>query len=387
MMNNYFTKFQEDILRAYKNINGDIAYKNVFSDFNKEASPLLLEMLKSYYFENKFNPKLNERNGQVSISFDEQVFRPFTEFGLYHNFKETKELNININDIKKELLNIDPIYSVIFEKDPLKQKANLLEKHEISYTIVKIEDDVYEGLKEFQNLFKSENPFGHNDSYQKSHNLEKELKTTYDISLISFDYNTNRHFVVAHNKDQIVGLTSLTNYSMFFNEDEDNHFMRHKFAYNSYVVVSSHFRGENIAVGMMKKAMDFAKENNLIFLRSSPTEDGKNYIEKKIDKIVENDQALVCINDSAKYVISSIKDIILSMSNEVDYLKFMNKLRPLAKKLNHDFSERYENLDKIDDYQERMKLIKIEDAKYQTDIDSFKENFAEKKKNKITYKM
>lgn len=269
----------------------------------------------------------------------------------------------------------------------MKQKANLLEKHEISYTIVKIEDDVYEGLKGFQNLFKSENPFGHNDSYQKSHNLEKELKTTYDISLISFNYNTNRHFVVAHNKDQIVGLTSLTNYSMFFNEDEDNHFMRHKFAYNSYVVVSSHFRGENIAVGMMKKAMDFAKENNLIFLRSSPTEDGKNYIEKKIDKIVENDQALVCINDSAKYVISSIKDIILSMSNEVDYLKFINKLRPLVKKLNHDFSERYENLDKIDDYQECMKLIKIEDAKYQTDIDNFKENFAEKKKNKITYKM
>ena len=62
--------------------------------------------------------------------------------------------------------------------------------------------------------------------------------------------------------------------------------MKDNFIFNSYVSVSKHFKNKGIATKMMLISMDIAKKNNLIYVRSKPTNEGSLCIEKKIDKQV-----------------------------------------------------------------------------------------------------
>lgn len=384
-MDNYFIKYQEDIIQAYKNIHGKVNYKNIFEDFNEKLTPLIFEILKSYYFEDNFSPLLTKGNSYSKIIFNgKMLFAPFINMSTYHQFTETKKLDIDIIDIKKELINVDPFYSIIFEEDPLKQKINLIKKYEINYSIIKVEENVYEKIKPFHKLSYSANPFEvKENSYYNSYNLEEELKEVLKMPFINFEFNKNRHFVIAYNQNQIVGLTSLTKYSMLFDREEiNNHYMHNKFIYNSYMTVAKEFRGNNISIEMMKKSLEFAKENNLIFIRSQPTEDGRSYIEKKIDQIVKNDKKIVCINYDSNKIFSDLKTFIKSINNDNDYSKFLTKFKPLINKINNDISEKNLQLDKIDDYLERLSFIEKENLIYNKDIEEFKELF--KSKNKIS---
>lgn len=377
-MNNYFIQYQKDIFQAYINLNKSIEYKGISENFNKQLSPLIVEILSSYYFEESFKPELLINEGHNEIKFNSKImFTPFIDIIDFYKFKDKKSPEINIEDIKKSLINIDPFYSIIFETDKLKQQINLINKYEIQYSIVEVgENDIYKNIKPFHEKRINENSF-----YNKKNSqfiLENELKKVFDIKFINFNNNKNRHFVIAHNHNQIVGLTSLTKYSKLF-INEENHFMKNKFIYNSYVSVAKQFRGHNIAIEMVKKAIEFIKENNFIFIRSSPTENGKDYIEEKINNLTVNDKDLICINNGSNKVLSDLQKVIHSIKNEKDYSKFTNEFKSLTHKLNSHFIERENQLIKIEDFSDCNDYIKKSDYLYNKEIDTFKSKFETKK--------
>ncbi len=379
-MHNYFIKYQEDIINACKNIYGDIRFDGILNDLNKELSPLLNEILNSYYFENCYNSIIYEKNDCLELSFNGVKFQPFL-IDYYESIitnNSYRKIYFNIEEIKKELLNIDPFYKIIFEEDSIRKNLHLKKRNNIEYSIVDVKEDVFSILNDYHKIYQFKpsfiEPESPLDKSNKKINFDDEINEVQEIDFFSNFYNKNRKFIVAHNDYQIVGLLSLTNYKMYFKENESNHFMKDKFIFNSYVSVSKHFKNKGIATKMMLISMDIAKKDNLIYLRSKPTNEGSLLIEKKIDKLmIEND--ITHVNSESLGVIEYISDIVKSINNKEEYLKFIPEFKNLFNCINNLNFEKNNFLNNEEEYEKRVQYAKDNSNKINNTVQHFKENF------------
>jgi len=379
-MRNYFIKYQEDIINACKNIYGDIRFDGVLTDLNQELTPLLNEILNSYYFENCYNAIVYEKNDNFEIEFNGLKFKPFL-MEYYESVitnESYRKIDFNIEDIKKELLNIDPFYKIIFEKDSIRKKLHLKNKNNIEYSIIDVKEDVFSILNNYHKIYQFKPSFfefnSPLDKSNKKTNFDCEINDIHEIDFFSNFYNKNRKFIVAHNNFQIVGLLSLTNYKMYFNESENKNFMKDNFIFNSYVSVSKHFKNKGIATKMMLISMDIAKKNNLIYVRSKPTNEGSLCIEKKIDKLMlEND--IIHVNSGSLEVLGYVSDIVKSISNKEEYLKFIPEFKTLFNYINNSNFESEKFLENEESYEKRVQYIKEKQSKIEKTVKDFKEKF------------
>jgi hypothetical protein len=379
-MRNYFLKYQEDIINACKNIYGDIRFEGILNDLNKQLSPLLNEILNSYYFENCYNSEINNKKDDFEIIFNGLKFKPFL-IEYYESIttnKSYKKIDFNIEDIKKELLKIDPFYKIIFEEDSIRKKLYLKNKNNIEYSIVDVKEDVFSIFNDYHKIYQFKPSFFDQESpldrANKKVNFDCEINDVQEIDFFSNFNNKNRKFIVAHNSIQIVGLLSLTNYKMYFNENENTSFMRDKFIFNSYVSVSNHFKNKGIATKMMLISMDIAKKNNLIYVRSKPTNEGSLCIEKKIDKLmIEND--ITHVNSESVEVLGYVSDIVKSISNKEEYCKFIPEFKNLFNYINKLNFESEKFLDNEESYEKRVQYIEENQIKINKIVKEFKEKF------------
>lgn len=126
-MSSTLVKYEEDLLTAFQNIYFKIekTNDNLSKALNIALTPIIMDILNSYYFEDLLKPELKKRSdyraGMFEISYNGYYNEtPFISLESldYANRDEFKDLKLNVNkeEIINELIKIDPHYKVIFEK-------------------------------------------------------------------------------------------------------------------------------------------------------------------------------------------------------------------------------------------------------------------------------
>ena len=352
-------KFEQDLKKAYLEETSysskDLSYRD-YQKLNEILSPLLFKIMNSYYFDKQYKNieliKNENYEGKSSIYKikDADVEDKYSMFSSQLNQdwdykKNNNNLKINLVEdiIFKRLIKIDPIYEILLEKDPLKQRLNHINKNNLKFEWIYIENNLFETLNSFHKISSFREP-----NYMESSNLENNLNNDCDLQFISFGNNTKRHFLIAHNDLEIAGIVSLPNKSHF----KDTPF-KDNIKVPSYISVSRAFRGNGLAIKMFEKVIEKAKNEDWVIVRSSPSEDGRDYLETKIDNIVLNNNDSLIVNSNLSNNFDMLKD----------YYKDINNLEQF-KKINFTILNSFKEIEKINnEYKPLIELESIFDKK------------------------
>jgi predicted GNAT family acetyltransferase len=204
----------------------------------------------------------------------------FPDYYPYDNKKQ--EVDIVINEKIQRAINLlieKPEFNILLENDPIKKVLNLKNKHNFEFKTINIDYS----KQELCNYLKFENY-----SY-----INNAMKNIYGMKYESQSKNEDYKLIIAHNDFEIAGNLAIADGSKY-----------HKFksgmcAYVSHIEVADSFYGNGLGVKLMEKAIQYAEENKLILMRTSPSELGKQYIKDKITDIgIKKDIALVSSNES-----------------------------------------------------------------------------------------
>ena len=384
-MPSQLVKYEEDIIKAYRNLYGEFTVRNqeLFSAFNSSFTPLIEEILNSYYFENDFNAstKVLEgfQAGRLEITYHKNYTAvPFLGLDYRGYEKMDHNLVVDFDALKESLKKIDPFYELIFEKDTLKRKLNIIKKHDIEYKIVKVgERDIAKVFSEFHKISKYEKNWNQQYAqYEYDDSMNDNLKYLNRMEFLNFDYMTNRLFVVAYNQNQIVGLASLTEYSMLDKLNEKKQYYAKKnIMYNSVVMVASQFRGQGIGLELLNKSFDYANDNNLIFIRSHPSRDGSKYLYKNANELALKKTDVCIINSPLEDVFCMFKNQLKNVNNDKEYNIFLNVLKPAIKEITKIYDQyellknEHKDFEIIDNItNEQTKIIRKIISKTQQDL-------------------
>ncbi len=393
-------KFEEDIIRAYQLVNGNFESINdsLFYQLNKELTPFLKDLLNSYYFEDDFKAEIKIKNDDYVINYHEiENCKPFLDLDyLKYDDKPNVDYHIEVDEEKliEALKKIDPIYELIYEDSPVKQKLNLVNKKELEFkTIYVNHENIREVFAELHSIGLYEKNWNKHQSYQVTRNLQENLSELNKLDFINLEFNVNRTFIIAHNKHQIAGVSCIANYSMFDTMDDKKYFARKNMAYSSYVAVASQFRGNGLAVELMKKTFDYAKENNKIMIRSKSTFDGKSFLEENVDKLMLKIKDTAIVNSRDEHWLNGFSNLIRSIKSDEEYNLFYEKLKPVLLNISTLSIENEKQCEMLgSDYEQRSKITEDCSKVIESIIKNFHEEFEVDKlsiksvKNKIKVK-
>lgn len=382
-----FIKFEEDIIRAYQAVNGN--FENIsdslFYELNKKLTPFLNDLLNSYYFEDDFKANSNLDDTNYTINYHEnENCTPFLDLD-YLKYDDKPKIDYNIEIDEDSLINalkqIDPLYELIYEDSPIKQKLNLINKKELEFkTIYVTHENIREVFAELHNIGIYEKNWNKHQTYQVTRTLQEDLSQLNKLDFINLEYNVNRTFIIAHNKHQIAGVSCIANYSMLDTIDEKKYFARKNMAYSSYVAVSSQFRGNGLAVELMKKTFEYAKENNKIIIRSKSTFDGKSFLEENVDKLMLKTKDTAIVNSRDENLLNNFSKLIRSIKSDKEYELFYNKIKPVMLNIATLSIENEKKCDLLDNnYEERAKVNEQYSIVIKDIIKNFHDEFEEER--------
>lgn len=352
-----FNRFEKDLKKAYlQAINNSVeSFNNYgYQQLNDLLSPLLFEMINSYYFKDQYKECLMVKKDAETysdmdlpiyvIKEQENYYNGFALFydGINQYTDKKSSLTINIpivpiESIKEKLKEISPLYSIIFETDSLRRNLNLLNKNDLKFQWIYVTDDLDKQLK---NIHKIEEDL--DTKYLSTNKLKDNLNSNYGLEYVNFDSNRNRYFLVAHNEYEIAAIASVPNdssYSEF--KFKDN------FKYLSYIAVSKAFRGNSLGATIFEKILEKADEENWIIIRSSPSQDGRKHLEKKIDKIAQDNNSVLIINHDVEHFFTQINQHFNEIKKIEDFKNKSKLCIPLVKNVTSIFSEYGNHLEAI----------------------------------------
>lgn len=204
----------------------------------------------------------------------------FPDYYPYDNEKQETAIVMN-EKIQKamSLLAKKPEFNVLFENDPVRKILALKNKYNFEFKTINIDYS----KRELCDYLKFENY-----TY-----INHAMKDIYGMKYESQSRSEDYKLILAHNEFEIVGNLAIADGSKY-----------HKFksgicAYVSHIEVADQFYGNGLGVRLMEKAIEYAKENKLVLMRTSPSELGKKYIKDQITEIgIKNDIALVSSTES-----------------------------------------------------------------------------------------
>lgn len=403
-MSSTLVKYEEDLLTAFQNIYFKIekTNDNLSKALNIALTPVIMDILNSYYFEDLLKPELKKRSdyraGMFEISYNGYYNEtPFISLESldYANRDEFKDLKLNVNkeEIINELIKIDPHYKVIFEKDSLKQKLNLLKKFEIEYTIVRTNEiDTHSIFSEFHKVWSYKKNFSKNESLNRhdySSAINNNLKYFDKMEFFNLDFERERIFVVAHNHNQIAGLSLISPY-VDFNMTKvrnDDYFLKNKIFLGSYLMIGNQFRGKGLSSELLEKTFEYVDSNNGIFIRTHPTVMGKDRLYEKGNQMNIDRKNSFIINHLSEGEFRSYQNLIRSIKNENEYNVFRKSYQKLFRNLAEITSNYERMMDDTDNYEYRNEL-RMESLELQStliklyDLDYKKEVLKNNQKNR-----
>jgi predicted GNAT superfamily acetyltransferase len=366
----YLLKYTSDIILAYENafnVKIDMTYSNLMQ-LNNLYTDLIQDILNSYYFKNTyknfeiFNEEDNYHKKLIKkIKVNNYLkITPFYRENTYFEKKQTINILKDNNKLIEELIKIDNFYSLIFEKDKIKQNINLSKKYDLKFSIVDSKNDFFKEIIEKYN--KSIIPVNLDKTSNNIRYINEQMNEINMFSYLDFTYLKNRKFIIAHNENQIAGIAVLNPYSNHLPSFNKEKFpIKEKMIYNSLIVVSNEFRGRKLGLRLFKEIINYAKENKLIIFRSVSTSDGRSYLKNNIDReVIYEDQVPII---SAKYeleIFERFKSIFANVS--VDDYKYGDLYKNLARTFNtinsqiYNLDKKYLSIDNIKDYLMDLKL-------------------------------
>ena len=386
-------KFEQDLKKAYLEETSyssiDLNYED-YQKLNEVLSPLLFKIINSYYFDKQYkNIELTKNENYEEKAFTYKIKDPDVEdkYSMFSSEldenwdykKNNNSLKINLSEdiIFERLKKIDPIYEILLEKDPLKQRLNLIKKNNLKFEWIYVENNLFETLNRFHKIssFKDQN-------HIESSNLENNLNNDCDLQFISLSNNTKRYFLIAHNELEIAGIVSLPNKSYF----KDTTF-KDNIKVPSYISVSRSFRGNGLAIKMFEKVIEKAKNEDWVIVRSSPSEDGKNFLETKIDNIVLNNNDSLIVNSSLSNNFDMLKEYYKDINNLDQFKKInltiLNSFKEIEK-INNEYKPLID-LESI--FEKKLEIIKSRNSKEINLLNNLKinldKNLSKKQKRKL----
>lgn len=97
-----------------------------------------------------------------------------------------------------------------------------------------------------------------------------------------FNYTFNRDFMVAIHEYNIIGIGILYNKEKCTREPLENVITL------TNIIIDESYKNKGVATAIFNNITDYISVNNKILRRTSPTEDGSNYIFEKFTNILEN---------------------------------------------------------------------------------------------------
>lgn len=402
-----FSRFEKDIVSSYEKISGEklVNEQKSYNQLNFEDNNLcekinslnkiLFSLIDSYYFNNQNkdihlvqskNEKThksfyflahNDHKGEPeSVSFKNEdnwsgilinSIRKAVSTEQEPIFVNNYELNDFELKIIKDLKKNEPLYKILFEEDPIKQKMHLNERYIYQITFI---DTIhskmnFETLSRFHKIeeYKLNSFLGEDNSkhyyYDKENDstedkasesrLEEHLKKIYGIEYVNFKNSSNGWFI-AHNKFEIVGLATVDKFIHDFD-------MSDKMKYINYISVAEHFRGKGLGLRIFESILNEANRNDWVIERSHPSANGKIYLKNRIDEIVDNsDTPIINYNDSTSKITEALKYIFKNKTETInlnnselkiifpDYRNARILLKKLLTEINVHISERDINL-------------------------------------------
>lgn len=317
-----FNGYSKDINNSFKNVFG---HEPKTTDELNMVNIVLFSLLKSYFFEGNYKNVFigYTDEGKTSLSYlsnkkmeESKIGKEQLNIQKYlkkNNILNIEDIDINelperhssFNDIENSKLtkfqidklpaDCSPIiedlirdkkYSVLFEQSKIKQDIILKTKKDYTYTVVP-QNNIDEFLNE---SFKIQN-LNIDDKY-------KCLKDNYDFRFLSKEYNSSKdnnndkytiskhkknnrnYYVIAHNEYEIAGICPVNQNLNFKNLIKNEDFFN-----VTSVMVSSNARGQGIGVKLFEKAMEESAKRNIYLVRTSATEQGRNFLKNSIDKL------------------------------------------------------------------------------------------------------
>jgi len=364
-----FSRFEKDIISSYEKISGEklINDQESYNQLNFEGNNLrervnslnkiLFSLIDSYYFNNQ-NKDIhlvqsknenthknfyflahNDHKGEPeSVSFKDADNWSGILINSIKKVVSTQQDPIFVNDyelndfelkIIKDLKKNEPLYKILFEEDPIKQKMHLNERYIYQITFIDTTHSKmnFETLSKFHkieeyklNSFLGEDNLKHyyydkeNDTTEDKVSelrLEEHLKKNYGIEYVNFKNSSNGWFI-AHNKFEIVGLATV---DKFINDFD----MSDKMKYINYISVSEHFRGDGLGLRIFETILKEGVKNDWIIERSHPSANGKIYLKHRIDEIVdESDIPIINYNDSTSKISEVLKYIFKNKTETIN---------------------------------------------------------------------
>ncbi len=247
--------------------------------------------------------RIYSRNIDVLSNFynpyDDDGFPGFPYSAPYNGKKEVIEINYN-DKINKtiEKLKENKIFDVIFSDDEVVKLLSVKNRKEFDFKLLKIEnskEEVAEYLK-----------------FEESYNLNSALKNIYGMKYFSQSRDKNYNLIIAHNEFEIAGTLAMIDGKTYHD------IPKNLCSYVSYIEAGTPFFGNKLGLRLMEKAIKHAKENDLMIIRTSSSENGKQYIK---DKITE-----MGIKENIPLISESERDIIIPIminlkNNKKDEIK------------------------------------------------------------------
>lgn len=284
-----FEKITKQILEKIENnySNLDLSEKSfIFSNILKEYT-------ESYYFRKKYdnfkiikiknNDKFYYRLGYSQLitnsihDYFGKISPYLSEIDKIENLSNKeiaeKELSDKCLLIIEELKKIDNFNSIVFENNEIKKELIMKQKLDIEFEIVEKIDIEY-----FSKLIKEVD-------IKNEEDLKDYLSKNCGLNYLELE-DKGKYFI-AKNKDSIAGVALIVdNQFMYLLEKEKEHIKNKDFyKYLSYVNVNKEFYGLGLSLKLIRKIYEYCADNNYIYERSDPTNDGKKYLTDKIEAL------------------------------------------------------------------------------------------------------
>jgi len=225
-------------------------------------------------------------NNELPIS----AFKQFVDFGIGQVMPANID-EIFISDFSDILpvivqlkKNNPSLYNVIFEESDLKQNLILKNKKDLEFDVVPVD--------------KIETYFKDNLKIQSVENAYELLNTNYDLRYLvkqTHKKDSPNFIIVARNDFEIAGVSVVDQSNDMINslKTVNGKNMGELFMKVSSIMVSKNYRGQGLGVQLFETAINEAKKQDYILIRSEASDLGRNYLKSNIDNIANSKQVPV----------------------------------------------------------------------------------------------
>lgn len=366
----------------------DIYYKPRYSSSENEGMVYIKDLLKDFpqaIIPSSAYPEFADYKGEID-NYDgrRKIKHPLIE-------DCAKAVPLTIEEIKNHKfgslilskLEEQSKYKIIFEQSDERREVNLENKkaHRIvSYTFG---ERAAEDLNRLSNINIEE----HDECYYSIFKKLQKEGLAYIESLRSTNSSCPNKAIISTNN---FGITGILIYREQFYQAGDE--LKDKLTAISSIAIAKESRGQGLAVKLFEKAAETALENKQILFRTTPSQNGRSYLEKSIDKVIKDNNYyhIISSDDQEQYLFEQISKISYGIIKQIHHQGKIYAHQPIDSpyKVITEFVKKYRDMvdqsPMQENYGDMVRKRKIIDILFDDFVNSIKKKEI---KNKKSYKL